>query len=259
MSDEVPISIPSHIPKPQPVRVTPPPPTPPVQLQKPQSPPPPIQSQVQPPPQATAPPPSRGFSKARERINAKEVFFRLATFLLLAVSLFLVWWSYNLVLVKRQQEVKDLNAKLTEMSREMDVLQNTWSEDQSAAVTKKYDLANSMLLSGEDNVLEWWKDLVDHATQLNLQLGEPKLQALNSITNQLGIAAAALTVDITPVEGLAVLETPYQRLLRFSQHLSTLDTRCDMPHLTISGGSNSFTKATLLLNLWSFNQEEAKK
>lgn len=250
MSDEVPISIP-HIPKPQPVRVTPPAPAPPVQLQKPPAQPPPLQSQVQPPPQPPAPPPSRAFSKARERINAKEVFFRLANILLLALSLFLVWWSYGVVLSKRQQQAKELNLKVTTMDREADELQRAWPEDQSAEVAKKYELATNMLLSGEEGVVEWWRNLVEHAGQLNLQLSEPRLQAVNSITNQFGIAAAALSVDITPIPVEAVLETPYQRLLRLSQHLATLETRCDMPQLTITGGSNSFNKATMLLNLWS--------
>ena len=258
MSDEVPISIP-HIPKPQPVRVTPPTPAEPVQLQKPQALPPPIQSQVQPPPQAPAPPRSRAFSKARERINAKEIFFRFANILLLAVSLLLVWWSYGMVLSKRQQQVNELNLNLSKMTREADELERAWTADQSAEVSKKYKLATNMLLSGEEGVVEWWRNLVEHAGQLNLQLSEPRLQAVNSITNQFGIAAASLSVDITPIPVEAVLETPYQRLLRLSQHLATLDTRCDMPQLTISGGSNSFSKATLLLNLWSVSPEGTKK
>ena len=257
MSDEVPISIP-HIPKPQPVRVTAPDPAQPAQLQKPPAQPPPIQSLVQPPPQAPTPPP-RAFSKARERINAKELFFRFATILLLAVSIFLVWWSYSMVLSKQQQQVKELNLNLSKMSREADQLQSAWSEDQSAEVAKKYELATGMLLSGEEGVMEWWKNLVEHAIQLNLQLSEPRLQAMDGITNQFGIASATLSVDITPIESEAVLETPYQRFLRLSQHLATLDIRCDMPQLTISGGSNSFKKATLLLNLWSVSREEPKK
>jgi len=255
MNEDVPISIPS-IPKPPPVRVTAPPPTPPIQLQTKGQPS--EQQQVQPPPQAPAPPRSNAFKRVRERVKAKEVFFRLATALLLTASLLLVWWSYSLVLAKRQQEVKELNLKLTRMNHEMDELQRTWGDNQSAAVTEKYALATRMLLTGEDSVLNWWTNLVDHANRLSLELGEPKLQAMNSITNQFGISTATLSVDITPAQDLAVIETPYQRLLRLSQHLTTLDTRCDMSQLTISGGTNSFTKATLLLNLWSVPREEPK-
>jgi hypothetical protein len=206
-----------------------------------------------------APPPVRGFAKARERINAKEIFFRFATFLLIAASLFLVWWSFTQFLAKRQQEVKEINTKLTRLDREIDSLDHAWSDEQSGEVTKKYDLAKSMLLSGEDSVADWWKNLLEHADQLKLQLGEPKLQPLNTISNQLGIAAATLTIEITPTPGVIGIETPYQRLLRLSQHLATHEARCDMPQLTISGGSNSFTKATMLLNLWSVSREETKK
>src|SRR5262245_14328429 len=160
MSDEAPISIPPHTPKKEPVRVTTPPSSPPAQLQgKTQAQSTPQQSQVPPPVQAPTPPPVRGFSKARARINAKEVFFRLAEVFLLAVSLFLVWWSFSFVLAKRQAEVKERNLKLTSMNREMDNLQRTWSEDQSAEVTKKYEIATNMSLSSGEGFLDWWTNL----------------------------------------------------------------------------------------------------
>jgi cell division protein FtsL len=259
MSDEIPISIPPIIPKPQPVRVTAPAPSPPLQIQK--EGPTPGQPQVQPPVQAPTPPPVRGFTKARQSINVKEVFFRLAIVFLLAVSLFLVWWSFTQVLAKREKEVKDLNSRITTADREIDDLQRAWTDEQSAEVAKRYDHARSMLLSGEDSVAVWWQNLLEHADQLKLQLSEPKLQPLTTVSNQLGIAAATLTIEITPTPGVTGIETPYQRFLRLSQHLATLDTRCDMPQLTISGGTNSFTKATMLLNLWSVSApaEETKK
>lgn len=205
-----------------------------------------------PAPPAGAPPSAMPIKRhpVADRLTASELLFRIVVVLLLAGSLLLAWWSFSFVLAKPLKESRRLNTEVTKVSREVDEMERNWNAEQVEEVDRKFSKALTMFL--REDVTSWARNLDDQAYKLNLLLDDGGAPTFEAVTN-LGIGKVNIRLEVLP-DREADVETSYQRLLRLCQYLTTVDTRCDMPELTVVGGSNSVSRASMTLNLWTTNQ-----
>lgn len=203
------------------------------------------------PPAPASPPLPIKRHPVADRLTASELLFRVMVVLLLAGSLFLAWWSFTFVLAKPLKETRALNAQVSQLSREVDEMERSWTPEQQAELDRKFSKAMTMFLN--EDVSAWARNLDEQAFKLNLVLNDAGVPSYESVTN-LGVGKVNVRLEVTPA-GTSDLETSYQRLLRLCQHLTSVQTRCDMPELTVAGGTNSVSRASMILNLWTTNQE----
>jgi hypothetical protein len=71
------------------------------------------------------------------------------------------------------------------------------------------------------------------------------------------VIPATVTIDFPPGAGSEDKATPFQRLLQFSQRITTQDKIADLTGLTVHSGTNSIDHAVLNLTFWA-GAKEAK-
>jgi hypothetical protein len=194
------------------------------------------------------------------QINIWELLFRLFTFSLLAASVMIAWWMFSQRLVPRQKQSRELGSRVSRFSIEVDELERQWSEAEAQRVSNKYALVRSNLFVGPAALEAWWINLKEQAIPLTLDLRVEFGAAKPKLTNQENIALVptTLALEVQPAVGTERPESPYQRVLRLAHRLTTGDKRADLAQFTVNGGTNSTSRAVMVLDLWA-GEEEAPK
>lgn len=253
-----PESMPKVGPPPIPIPLVPPP------VPKPGPPPPP----KAPPPRIAKPEPaplsSEGVAAAQrgrtgvmtkaKKLTHWEVIFRITVVIVMLGSIAFPWWTYSARLIPLQKQSRDLTSANSALSAEVDKMDRKWSKDDAEFIRAKYKEVYSSLFPDEAALGEWLDRLQKRALPLALDVRFNLGKGVTQLRDEkLAIVPASVTLQVHPMPNAK--DSPYQRLLRLGQQLSTEGKRADLAELTVIGGTGSVTNAVLVFNLWASEQE----
>lgn len=185
--------------------------------------------------------------------TSRALLFRVGIVILLIVSILVAWWSFARILTPRLKQARELNAKVTRLSAEVEEQERLWSEVQAGEVLQKYGQVDSVLFGSEAAIGDWLARLDEQARPLALEVranfGRTSLPSTNE--EKLAVIPTTIALDISPARTRERSEWPYQRLLRLVQNLAAVEKRTDLAELTVVGGTNSTSRATLVFELWA--------
>lgn len=182
--------------------------------------------------------------------TTRNLKVRLLLLLVFTASVALVWWSINR-LPDWEQKLKQTGAQVAGMESEILQLDMRWNAQEAEQIAAGLKDSEEQLLSGREEVNAWQTNLQRRADQFTLVVsaGVTRTQDCPLPGKRFSIFAATLDVSsITPGQRT---NSPYLRLLNFAQNLSGEKKRVDLLEVNASGNSNSVSKATLGLQLWS--------
>ena len=147
--------------------------------------------------------------------NYPEVLFRVVIVVLLAASLWLVWWSYNRVYAPRLKECRDDNATVNRLSMEVDDLDHRWPPADVERINQRSGQVDASLFSDQSVVETWLADFREKLPAMGLELTAAfgKNTAHSAAGRRLAVIPATLQVELRPVTNSAAMPSPYQRLL----------------------------------------------
>lgn len=186
------------------------------------------------------------------RINYREVLLRVGLVLVVVGAVALMWWSYRR-LVPLQQRTRELNATVTRLSSEVDEMQRRWSGADIEQLNQKSDRVQAQLFSGPPELEAWLRELKEQVVPLALDINANfgKTSAAAPEDQKLATVPATVSVEVKPAPGIPGVQTPYQRILQLSQRLTAQEKRADLVELSVAGGTNSVSRAVVVLNLWA--------
>jgi|ERR1043166_5341510 cytoskeletal protein RodZ len=205
------------------------------------------------PPKVPPPIPARAqVAVARSpRLNHWELLFRLVIVCVLLVSLALAWWTFTKVFLPIQKQSRELNTKFAALSSDVDHLERKWGQEEADEIRRNYREVYGQLFADQSALEAWLANLEAQAGPLGLQARIDFGQSTSAATNEqkLAIVSASVSLEVRPVPGK--VETPYQRLLRFTRQLAAEGKRADLAEMTVAGGPTSIPRATLVFSLWA--------
>lgn len=177
---------------------------------------------------------------------------------LLAASIGLVYWSYQR-LMPVQQRSSELSAATTRLISDLAALESRYAPDEIERIGARHAATQQLLFTSTDALPEWFEALKQQLLPLALDLKADfgRVTTHRAAAESVTVVPATLAVDIRPVAGLNVGQSPYQRVLRLLQILAAQPQRVDLVELTVTGGFNSISRGTLVLDLWAGDLPEA--
>jgi hypothetical protein len=203
----------------------------------------------------TTPPAEKGqrmIARTTNPVNFSEWIFRLVIFIVFVCSVSVAWWSLTRVLLPLQKQSRELSTRVSRLSSEVDDLELKWNKTDASRINEKFGQIHSGLFIGDQALGNWVSDLKTQATPLGLDV-QAEFGNTSPETNSLKLAKILTTVnvDVHPSSGIPGQPSAYQRILQFSQFLSTGEKRADLTEVTVSGGTNSIRHVVFVLNLWA--------
>jgi cell division protein FtsB len=183
----------------------------------------------------------------------REWLFRLVIVVLLVASIALVWWSLKFRLLPAQKQSRELSTSVTRLSTEVDDLERQWSKARQDEINRRLKQAHAQLFSDQDAVESWLSNIKTQSDPLLLDAKAALGKSIPKTTNgqEVAIIPAIISVSVAPIFGVPDKESPYQRILRFSERLAAVQKRADLIELTVLGGTNSVSSAALVFHLWA--------
>jgi len=191
-----------------------------------------------------------GMMSKAKRLTHWEVIFRIAVVLVMLGSIAFPWWTYSARLIPLQKQSRDLTSANSALSADVDKMDRKWSKEDAEFIREKYKEVYASLFADEAALKEWLHRLEQRALPLSLDVHVDIGSGISQLRDEkLAIVPASVTLQVHPM--LNSKDSPYQRLLRLGQQLSTEGKRADLAELTVIGGTGSITNATLVFNLWA--------
>ncbi len=186
------------------------------------------------------------------RLDYKDVLLRAAFFLSVLGSLALVWWSVKR-LTPLQDKSRDLSTQLARLSTEVDQMKMDLTSPDVEQLARKYVQVQGQLFGGQSALETWLQGLRRQTLPLALDVkadfGKAAAQAAGE--QKLAVIPATVSVEVRPAAGIEGVQSPYQRVLQLSQRLTAEEKRADLVELNVAGGTNSVSRAVVVLNLWA--------
>jgi hypothetical protein len=188
---------------------------------------------------------------AKKKMTHWEALFRVLSVVLIVGSITFAWWVYSYRLVPLQQQSRQLNTALTQLSAEVETIQRKWPAVVREEIRTQYKEVHNKLFANEAELGRWLVRLQEDAGPLALDINVDWGKNIPRTAEQekLAIVPASVTLEVRPAIGGN--QTPYQRMLRLGQQLAAEGKRADLAELDVNGGPLSITHGLLVFNLWA--------
>ena len=190
---------------------------------------------------------------SKRRLSHWEALFRLAMGLVILASLGMAYWSFFHRLLPLQDQTRAMTSRISAMSSESDKLESRWSREQVAEINVQYGRVYRQLFADPAALEGWLAKLQAQARSLALDikvaLGQSSTHAGFAAT--LSVIPASITLEVRTDPGETEGESPYQRVLQFTQQLAAEGKRADLAELSVFGGTGSVSRAQMVFNLWA--------
>ncbi len=182
----------------------------------------------------------------------RESLFRVVIFVTVVGSVAVILWSLFALLFPRLKQSRELSSTVARLSAEVDSLEQQWTDAEAAQVRNRRRQVEFEMFGGRTALESWLARLKEQGAPLGLgvrgDFGPVSTKPIGS--RMLTILPVMVSVDVQPPPEEAADQSPYQRVLRLSQRLTAGDKRADLTELTVMGGTNSISRAVLVLNYW---------
>ena len=186
-----------------------------------------------------------------KRLNLKNWLIRGGVFVLISGSVAVAWWSLTQVLVPRQKLSQELSTHVARLSAQVDDLERKRTGEDAARINSQFEEVPRQLLAGDAALDGWMAKLKEQLLAGGLAVQANFGAAQSLLTNGARIAVIPTTLTLDSLPGSGGSPSAYQRILQFSQQLSRQDLRADLKELTVTGGTNSLSRAVVALDLWA--------
>ena len=188
----------------------------------------------------------------------RDRLFRMVILVAVIGSVAVILWSLFALLFPRLKQSRELSSTVARLSAEVDNLEQQWTEAEAAQVRNRRRQVEFELFGGRAALESWLAHLKEEGAPLGLgvrgDFGPVSTKPVGS--RILTILPVMVSVEVQPAPPETPGQSPYQRILRLSQRLTGGDKRADLTELTVIGGTNSISRAVLVLNYWA--DEERK-
>lgn len=179
--------------------------------------------------------------------------FRAIILALVLGSVAVLWWSFALVMSPKLKESRELSTRVARLSSAVDDLDRQWTTEAAGEVSNQLSRADSKLFEGQAEFEAWLANFKQQAAPLALDvktsLGQPSQQTAGDRT--MTLIPATVTLEIQPARPDTQPSSPYALLLLLGRRLAAEPKRADLEELTIEAGTNSLSRAVLVLNAWT--------
>ena len=181
-----------------------------------------------------------------------ELLARVVVGALLLASVGLLWWSYYRVYAPRLKVARELNATVEKLAAEVETLDRRWSKAEMAGINEKFALVQPRLFADQPELQAWLADFRDQVSPLALEIKTDLASATTPTGATAGLTSlpATMTIKFRPGTGTPGSASPYQRLLQFTERITTQDKNADLTGLTVESGINSVGRAVMGINFW---------
>jgi len=187
-----------------------------------------------------------------EPLSVRDWLVRGLMAAVLIASILAAYWSYR-QLVPIQKESREASALVNRLSTEIGVMEGKYTPADLEVLAGEYHRAQGLLFSGEDALNQWFQNLKAGMIPLALDATADfgRAATTNAAQQALAVVPAKLTLDIKPAGEIGSVRSPYERVLGFLDQVARQEKRVDLIELQVDGGSNSVTRALLVLDLWA--------
>jgi hypothetical protein len=182
-----------------------------------------------------------------------ERLFRVAIVTIILVSMGLAYWSFFHRLMPLQTQARDMINTVTTTSASLDELERRWPPERAAEIRAQYREVYSRLFADQAQVQDWLGQLHALAAPLDLEIaiGFGQSTPNDDFPDNLAVIPASVSLEVLPAKPGAVEQSPYERLMAFSQALAAHGKRADLGEFTVIGGAGSVNRALLTFSLWA--------
>jgi len=168
-------------------------------------------------------------------------------------SVFLLWWSVSrLPALERKLELK--NVEIARLQNDVLDMQMKWNPQEADQVAARFRRAQEQLFDSPAEVARWQEDTKRQTNPFALAvLGQPAESRASPLPDK-RLTVTPVTVELQSAPPGASTNSPYYRLLRLVQGLTTQKKRVDLVEFSVTGNSNSVSQARIGLQLWSLEK-----
>ena len=189
--------------------------------------------------------------------NYRNLLSRAIIFGLLLAAVSLLWWSYYRVFVPHLRESRQLNATVASLAAEVDDLDRQYSKAAIEEINQKFVLVQPRIFAGPVELAAWLADFKGQVTPLGLDIKTDFADTnapAGAVTN-VQVIPVTVSISFPPLASSVESLSPYQRLLQFTQRITTGEKSAELAEMTVEGGTNSITRAVLGVNFWAAPKE----
>ena len=188
-----------------------------------------------------------------EGFNYRALIARLLVGIILAGSLWLIWWSYYRVFFPYFKESRELTQSVAKLSTEVDQLKNMWSAKDLEEINKKTGMVHTNLFADRADLQTWLANLRDQSMAMGVDLKADFTHSLEQTDAEprFLIFYTKLSIQFQPVPGPEKGPSPYQRLLQLTQLLTAGEKADCLNELTAESGPRSIEHAVMDFNFWT--------
>ena len=185
------------------------------------------------------------------RLRLQRLLTRLVLLAVLALSLWLLWWSVFVRMAPVNGQYQEKTRELSALAEQVDQLRLLWTTPGLARLETQYQAAQELMFADPDAMADWVKGIqlqtAPQGLETVVQLGAP--QPSPEEGDKLSVTRA--TLDVLPGQAVGITNTTYQQLLELTRSLAAGNKRIDLLELSVTGSSNSIQQAGLVVRLWS--------
>lgn len=191
------------------------------------------------------------------QLRSRRLLMRLGMLAVLAVSLWLLWWSVFVRLAPVNREYQSRTQQLSDLANQVDQLRLQWPASKLDQAEKEFQAARALLFTNTTEAADWGRQIQSEAAAAGLQASISWDAPQVFPPAELKLSTAQARLSLQPVVTPGVTNAPYLRLLNLARKLGNGDKRVDMLSLAVNGGSNAVQQADLVLQVWT--QERSEK
>jgi hypothetical protein len=197
--------------------------------------------------------PAAAAAGTERKASFRDRLFRAVILVVVLGCVAVIYWSFAHVMAPRLKESRELSSQVFRLSTEVDDLERQWTRASAGQLSNQFSQVDQKLFEGRATFEAWLGNLREQAAPLALDvrasLGQPSLQTAGDRT--LTVIPATVSVEVQPARPETTPQSPYERILLLGKRLTGERKRADLRELTVEGGTNSVTRAVMVLNYWT--------
>jgi hypothetical protein len=194
--------------------------------------------------------PARTRRPAHRPAVSRAAAERLILLLVVGTSLAAIWWSVNRYQALQRQTAA-LQKRLSHLQADLDLMQSRWPDARRADVDRRFAEVPEHLFQGEQSFATWMDQIRRGAPPLALAAQVSVLSTRTETNGPTPLTIIQAQVDFPAAADIDANRPLYQRLIQFSQQLTSSPERVDLLEANLAGSDSALNLATALVEVWT--------
>lgn len=180
----------------------------------------------------------------------RAVAERVILLLVVATSLSAIWWSVSRY-QNVQQQTATLQKKLSHLQADLDLMQSRWPSNRIAEVERRFTELPEHLLQGEQSFSAWMDQIRRGAPPLALAANVSVTGTRSETNGSTRVTVIQALVEFPAATDIEATRPLYQRLIQFSQQLTSSPQRVDLLEANLAAADTALGVATATVEVWT--------